>query len=543
MIKILFECVLLTAILICLLQIKCFSKAWLNICVYILLGLIAAAIISVGCAALLGFPKTIYIFIPFVLLSFISYIVYSNSSNKSSPLKNEDTFILKSEKGDIEFYYPRDNFLVYGGAGSGKTGSLGKPLLEEYIKHGYAGFIYDYKDVDYTKTAFTLCEKYNYPYKYYRVNFTDLSRTHRFNPLKRSVVGSEASLIEILNDFLKAMLPPDAKTDEWFNGALGLLQGVALRFFTFRDDYEKYCTLPHIVNFILLANAKELENFLEGYTGSIKAASAFLDAKGSEKTQSSYLSSLSNYLTRIGMNRNVCYVLSGDDFDFNLTDPKDPKLLAVSNNLEYSNTLSPIIAMLIPMTAKKIKFGNKVKFAYILDEMTTFKVNNFQEYPSVLREYGASFLIMTQSATKLTKVYGKEDKQSIESNCANIFLGRTKDTIAIKEYPDLFGKIEKEKKSTSAGSSSGNHYNSSVTTSTQKEYVYESNEFPKLTVGEFILSAGKSNVEYLKTRFKEFKLDEQPLPVICVVREKDVDEVYHQIEKDAEKILCDFCGR
>lgn len=542
MIKILFECVLLTSFLILLLQVNFSSKAWINKCVFILFGLILVAFISIGCSTLLKIPFSPYIFIPLMLLSFISLFTYKSNS-KSSNFNKNDCFRLHSEKGDIEFYYPWDNFLVYGGAGSGKTASIGKPLLEQFIKHKWAGFIYDYKDTDYTKTAYTLCKKYNYPYKYYRVNFTDMSRTHRFNPLKRKVVGSEASLIEIMTDFLKAMLPPDAKTDEWFNGALGILIGVALRFFTFRGEYEKYCTLPHIVNFILLAKAKELENFLEGYTGSQKAASAFLDAKGSEKTQSSYLSSLSNYLTRIGMNRNVCYVLSGDDFDFNLVDPKEPKLLSVSNNFEFSATLSPIIAMLIPMTAKQIKFGNKINFVYILDEMTTFKVNDFQNMPSVLREYNAAFVIMVQSSSKIEKVYGKNDKRSIESNCANLLLGRTKDIDALKDNPNFFGKVEKEKKSTSSGSSSGNHYNSSVTTSTQKEYVYEPNEFAELRKGEFILSAGDSNVTHIKTRFKKFELNEEPLPIIHLTSEKDIEDNYFQIEQDVEKLLMELCGK
>ena len=53
----------------------------------------------------------------------------------------------------LEFYYPFSNFLVYGGAGSGKTKSVGKWLLEEYIRQGFAGFIYDFKDVDCTRTA------------------------------------------------------------------------------------------------------------------------------------------------------------------------------------------------------------------------------------------------------------------------------------------------------------------------------------------------------------------------------------------------------
>lgn len=53
----------------------------------------------------------------------------------------------------ITFADPFDNFLVYGGANSGKTKSIGKPLLSQYIQAGFAGFVYNYKDFDLARTA------------------------------------------------------------------------------------------------------------------------------------------------------------------------------------------------------------------------------------------------------------------------------------------------------------------------------------------------------------------------------------------------------
>ncbi|MCS2702881.1 hypothetical protein NXW04_20565 [Phocaeicola vulgatus] len=53
---------------------------------------------------------------------------------------------------------------------------------------------------------------------------------------------------------------------------------------------------------------------------------------------------------------------------------------------------------------------------------------------------------------------------------------------ALKYYPLFFGKYEKEKKSTSSGSS-GDGRNSSVTISTQKEEIYESKDFASLEPG------------------------------------------------------------
>ncbi|MBW9280364.1 type IV secretory system conjugative DNA transfer family protein, partial [Bacteroides fragilis] len=158
----------------------------------------------------------------------------------------------------LEFYYYYSNFLVYGGAGSGKTKSIGKWLLEEYIKLGFAGFIYDFKDTDYTQTAYNLIEKHGYPHKFYYVSFDKPERSYRFNPLK--VVKDRTELMQLMEDVLLALLPKGEKQNEWIAGGLGILRGVAFRFW---DEFPEYCTLPHIMAFIMTASTRQLSMFLQ----------------------------------------------------------------------------------------------------------------------------------------------------------------------------------------------------------------------------------------------------------------------------------------
>ena len=124
----------------------------------------------------------------------------------------------------IRYYYWFSNFLVYGGAGSGKTKSIGKPLMEQYIRSGFAGFIYDFKDFDYTRTAYNLIRKHGYPHEFYYVNFTDMNRTYRFNPLDRRNIKDRTMLMQLMEDVLGALMPPTSKQDEWYTGALGILE-------------------------------------------------------------------------------------------------------------------------------------------------------------------------------------------------------------------------------------------------------------------------------------------------------------------------------
>ena len=359
----------------------------------------------------------------------------------------------------IRYYYWFSNFLVYGGAGSGKTKSIGKPLMEQYIRSGFAGFIYDFKDFDYTRTAYNLIRKHGYPHEFYYVNFTDMNRTYRFNPLDRRNIKDRTMLMQLMEDVLGALMPPTSKQDEWYTGALGILNGVAYRLW---DEFPECCTLPHIVNFVMKADTGQLQEFLK---------------------------------------------------------------------------LNDISAMVMSIASRSFSMENRVPFVFILDEMTTFKVRDFEKLPSVLREYGAAFLLLTQSEGKLEKLYSKLDRSSIEANFGNIFLGRTQDVEALKYYPLFFGKYEKEKKSTSSGSS-GDGRNSSVTISTQKEEIYESKDFASLEPGEFIGMGNRSNIKgHFRKKFRLFELEEEPLPVVAFRTEKEISDNYTKILKDIERVL------
>lgn len=434
----------------------------------------------------------------------------------------------------IEYYYYFSNYLVYGGAGSGKTKSIGKPLLEQYIKAGFAGFIYDFKDFDYTKTAYNLVKKHGYKNEFYYINFDDVSRTYRFNPVKKTIVKDQTLLQQLMEDVLAALMPPTAKQDEWYTGALGILNGIAYRLW---DEYPDMCTIPHIVNFVMKANTNQLQTFLQNNEISAMLAGAYLKAEGSEKTQASYVSSLSNYIAKLATNQKICYVLTGDDFDFNLIDPEHPKMFCISNSYAIQSVISPVVALVMSICSRAFSMRNNVPFVFILDEMTTFKVRDFEQMPSVLREYKAAFVLLTQSGAKLEKLYSKLDRSSIEANFGQVFFGSTKDVEALKYYPMFFGKYEAEKKSRSSGNSGGGR-NSSVTVSTQKEEVFEATEFAKLEPGEFIGMGNQSNIKgYFKEKFEIFKLKEEELPIVKDVTPQEITASYNKILNDISEIL------
>lgn len=466
------------------------------------------------------------------LLGLIIFVLLLPSGKKEN--KGEHEFILQTNKGKkIIFTNPFDNFLVYGGANSGKTGSFGKPLLGEYIRNNFAGLIYDYKDFDLTRTAHHFVKKYNYPNPFYYISFVDMERTHRTNPINPAIIESESIFLQIIEDFLKAYQAKDAKQDEWFTGALGILKGVSVRFL---NDYPQICTIPHIANFICSAGAERITQFLESSYQSRILSGAFLDAKGSPKTQSSYLSSLTACLGTLANEKKIAYVLTGNDFDFDLIEPGRPKLLAVANSYQIESLISPIIALMVSISSRRFTLNNKIPFTYFMDEATTFKIPDFEKMPSVLREYKCSFTFLTQSASKLEKLYGKLDRSSVESNFSNQFYGRTKDVEALKTYPLIFGKEERKRISRTLGKNAKGGENKSHTTSTQKEERFDTRFFTELQTGEFIGTAAHCNYKDFHFKMKKYDEPEEPLPIIRAVLPSEIEENYLQIRKDIENL-------
>ncbi|MVT12507.1 type IV secretory system conjugative DNA transfer family protein [Chitinophaga tropicalis] len=440
--------------------------------------------------------------------------------------KKEEHFYLEAVDGRrVYFRDPLDNFLVYAGANSGKTKSIGKNLLEQYIKHHWAGFVYDFKDGDYSRTTFELVSRYNYPHKVYHANFIDLSCSHRFNIVKPSVLKDPNFFTQLLGDVLNAYMA-ESKQNEWYLGALGLFRGVGIRFYM---DYPQYCTIPHIVNFIAQADNDRLERFLNARPESRGLASAYLSAARSEKTQDSIRSTLGNYLSELSFNKNVQYVLSGDDFDFNLIDPAEPKLLIVANAFKLNTVLSPLISMMLLVSTRNFTLKNRIPCFYFLDEPTTMKVANFQELLSVLREYLVSFALLTQSQAKFEKLYGIHDLRSIESNCGNKFFGKTLDPKATESYVAQFSRREEQRVTKTRGQSTNNS-SSSVSVSKAKEQRYDPDFFMQLKPGEFVGRATHSNVKEFHLQFKQYVPgNETDPPIVGPVLERDILNNYNRI--------------
>ncbi|RAI97016.1 type IV secretory system conjugative DNA transfer VirD4/TraG family protein [Chitinophaga skermanii] len=440
-------------------------------------------------------------------------------------------FHLETECGNtLTLKNPFDNFLIYGSQGSGKTKSIGKNLLMQYIKYNWVGFVYDYKEGDYTRTAFELIKRFNYAYSVHHINFHNVSCSERVNVIKPSVVKDPVFFTELLSEFFIANMSKEVEKMDFFDvAAIGVLKGIGLRFFF---DYPHICTLPHIVNYIAQTDYRKLEAFLNGRRESRGVAAAYVSGEQSEKTRGSILSALGAIISDFSINKQVQYILSGDDFEFNLLDPKNPKLLLLANNHQYDRILSPVVGMMASIYARSFTMENKLNAVNFLDEATTFKIANFEGNLSLLREYRLSTVILTQSPAKIEKRYGPLDLRSIETNCGNKFFGRNLDIIGVESSIKQFAAID-EKKVTSTTGSSTHSRSSSKSISHGKKKKYEPAELMKLKPGQFVGRAQNSNYTEFEFQFKQYVPgQEKDIEIRNVVLESDLIDCYNKIIDD-----------
>src|SRR5699024_11663510 len=68
-----------------------------------------------------------------------------DKKTKNAKPRDPNAVQLYTTRGNIVLNNPFRGVFVLGAAGSGKSESVGVPLLGQFIEHNYAGIVYDFK--------------------------------------------------------------------------------------------------------------------------------------------------------------------------------------------------------------------------------------------------------------------------------------------------------------------------------------------------------------------------------------------------------------
>lgn len=465
------------------------------------------------------------------------------------------SFWLPTENKNFDWGYSINNpfrgVLIVGGAGSGKTHTFIKNIIETGANLSYSGIIYDYKYPTLSKMWYNLDKKYKLPVKTFVVNFEDPQQSHRVNPLDPSYLKSVAYAEEYATTIVNNLMPETIKKpDFWTRSAIALLQA---SIWYFKEHYPEKCNLPNVVTFIqqptdVVLSALRQDELCAQLISSILTA---FDNKA-EGQLSGTVGTLQIALNKINTPE-IAYILSGNDFSLDLNDPKDPKMLCLGNSPQMQETYGPVISLICTVALKMMNADNKHHSMVLLDEAPTLYIPKLETVPATGRERKIAVIYVAQDISQIVDRYGKEKKDTIIANLANQFWGRVSHHETAEYISKLYGKHEVIRMSYSKGnnwgdssagffggsSSSGN--NESYTESIIDQEVLKASDIYKFTPGTFayiIVDWRGQNAQgvskfYYNEKFTQYSND----PIVINEQEVDIMEKYKELQRGVKGLL------
>lgn len=452
----------------------------------------------------------------------------------------------KVKKSWINIINPFRALLVSGSPGSGKSYFVIRHVITQHIKKGFSMFVYDFKFDDLSVIVYNTWlqnkDKYKVVPKFYVINFDDLTRTHRCNPLDPS------SMLDITDAAESARTILMGLNREWIKRQGDFFVESPINFLTaiiwFLCKYQngEFCTLPHVIElmqldydnlFTLLRLEKEVDvlvnPFINAYLNDVMEQ---LEGQiASAKVAMARLSSPQLY-----------YVLSGNDFTLDINDPEKPKLVCMGNNPQKIQIYGAVLSLYVNRLVKLVNKKGKVKSSLIFDEFPTIYLNNMDSLIATARSNKVATCLGIQDFSQLRKDYGREQADVIMNIVGNIVSGQVTGDTA-KQLSERFGKIMQDRESLSI-----NSQDTSISRSKQLEAAVPPSKISSLSSGEFVgmVADDPDNKIDLKTFHCEIindhdalKLEQDNYKAIPVIRKLDnaiVQRNYTQIKMDVRNI-------
>jgi len=483
-----------------------------------------------------------------------------NNENETFPqeerlLENEHSINLPAKyrlKGKVRDSYiniinPYRGVLNLGTPGAGKSYFFMRHVITQHIKKGFTMFVYDFKMPDLSVIAYNtwLKNKDKYPTKSecYFINFDDLSRTHRCNPLDPigivDITDAAESARTILLGLNKSWISKQG--DFFIESPINFL--TALIWFMRKYQDGAYCTLPHVLElmqveydelFPLLATQPEIQILINPFQTAYK--------NGAMEQLEGQIASAKIALARLSSPQ-LYYVLSGNDFTLNINDPSAPKVVCMGNNPQKIKTYGAVLSLYVNRLIKIVNQKDKLKSSLLFDEFPTIYLSDIDSLIATARSNKVATFLAIQDITQLRKDYGKEQADVIMGIVGNIISGQVTGDTA-KLLSDRIGRIMQDRQSLSI-----NRNDTSISKSKQLEAAVPASRISALSSGEFVGTVADNPEE--KIELKSFYCSIQndhaaikaemeaylPIPVIRKIEGSVVQRNYQAIRDEVREIV------
>jgi hypothetical protein len=459
------------------------------------------------------------------------------------------TYLLKGKLRNswINIINPFRSLLVLGSPGAGKSYFVIRHVITQHIRKGFSMFVYDFKFDDLSIIAYNHYLKcrhlYKIPPEFYVINFEDLSRTHRCNPLDKEnmldITDASESARTILMGLNREWIKRQG--DFFVESPINFL--TAIIWFLRRYNDGEFCTLPHVIElmqtgydklFTILQTEREIQALINPFVSAyVNDVMEQLEGQiAAAKISMARLSSPQLY-----------FVLSGNDFTLDINNPDAPKIVCMGNNPQKIQVYGAVLSLYISRLIKTVNKKGKQKSSLIFDEFPTIYLNNMDSLIATARSNKVATTLGVQDFSQLKKDYGKDQADVIMNITGNIIAGQVTGETA-KQLSERFGKIMQDRTSLSI-----NRTDTSISQSKQLDSAIPPSKISSLSSGEFVgmvaddpdckielkifHNAIQNDHELLKKEQENYK----PIPVVRQVTNAMVQKNYAQIRQEIEDLV------
>jgi len=374
--------------------------------------------------------------------------------------------------------------LVIGSPGSGKSWFVIQHVIKQHLEKGFTMMVYDFKYDDLTKIAYNSFLKNQNAFKvkpkFYLINFDDLSRSHRCNPLDPATMFDITDATESSRSILLGL------NREWITQQGDFFVESPINFVTaiiwFLKKYQngRFCTLPHAIElmqvdyeklFPVLLTQKEIEVLINPFISAYQnmAMDQLEGQIASAKIGMARLSSPQLY-----------WVLGTNDFTLDINNPSEPKILCLANNPQKQQIFGAVLSLYINRLIKLVNRKNQEKCSLVFDELPTVFLNGIDSLIATARSNKVATCLGMQDFSQLRKDYGGDQAAVIMNIVGNIISGQVMGETA-KFLAERFGKIVQVKESISMSRN-----DTSVSKSGQLDFAIPASKIAGLSSGEFV---------------------------------------------------------
>lgn len=390
----------------------------------------------------------------------------------------------KVRKSWINIINPFRGLLVCGSPGAGKSYFVIQHIIRQHIRKGFTMLVYDFKYDDLTKIAYNTLLKnkscYKVEPKFYTINFDDLSRSHRCNPLDASTMFDITDATEASRSIMMGL------NRDWITKQGDFFVESPINFLTaiiwFLKKYQggKFLTLPHVIE-LMQVDYEKLFSVLRTEPEIEVLINPFISAY-----QNDAMEQLEGQVAsaKIGMARlsspQLYWVLSANDFTLDINDPDKPKIVCLANNPQKQQIYGAVLSLYVTRLIKLVNQKNKLKSSLIFDEFPTIFFNDIDSLIATARSNKVATCLGIQDFSQLKKDYGADQSAVIMNITGNIISGQVTGETS-KFLSERFGKINQVKESISI-----NRTDTSVSKSSQLDFAIPQSKIAGLSSGEFV---------------------------------------------------------